>query len=437
MTPILLLALTAMARPDATPQNNVRLETIVRNDTLTRVDTVITTKKIKRTEVIQRMEEVYYADSVSVNGGVSGAKTVTLSSQPSYNITPAPIIMTAEAGQVSSTDSQDTQSVAGQEVRLTAVPANAPVVEAVELSDVNVETLPTREGGDYMWIPDSLRSDVVSLLNGDAKIGYVPSTMPNTSVSGTADAGEDFDPNERVTFRGDTINMVLRDRNLGRYDRGLFNYLFIPKGIWSIGVTASYGEFSTKDLEVLDLISDIDFSGHIFSIRPYFSYFIGNNRSVGMRLGYTSGKANIGSFKVDIDEDMNFNLHDISYRSESYTAAITYNQYFGIARRGRFGIFNEVELAFSSGNSDFIRPYAGELKTTHTNTMQAALNFSPGLSVYIMDPVTFNVSFGVFGIHIRNEKQTVDGEDMGSRFTSGANFRFNIFNISFGVAVNL
>ncbi len=440
MTPILLLALTAMARPDATPQNNVRLETIVRNDTVTRVDTVITTKKIKRTEVIQRMEEVYYADSVSVNGGVSGAKTVTLSSQPSYNITPAPIIMTADPVASSATRgdlvAQDAQSGDGQEVRLTAVPANAPVVEAVELSDVSVETLPAREGGDYMWIPDSLRSDVVLLLNGDAKIGQAFS-RPDTSMSSSAGAGEDFDPNERVTFRGDTINMVLRDRNLGRYDRGLFNYLFIPKGIWSIGVTASYGEFSTKDLEVLDLISDIDFSGHIFSIRPYFSYFIGNNRSVGMRLGYTSGKANIGSFKVDIDEDMNFNLHDISYRSESYTAAITYNQYFGIARRGRFGIFNEVELAFSSGNSDFIRPYAGELKTTHTNTMQAALNFSPGLSVYIMDPVTFNVSFGVFGIHIRNEKQTVDGEDMGSRFTSGANFRFNIFNISFGVAVNL
>ncbi|MDE6795289.1 MAG: hypothetical protein K2J63_08280, partial [Muribaculaceae bacterium] len=434
MTPILLLALTAMARPDATPQNNVRLETIVRNDTVTRVDTVITTKKIKRTEVIQRMEEVYYADSVSVNGGVSGAKTVTLSSQPSYNITPAPIIMTADPVASSATRgdlvAQDAQSGDGQEVRLTAVPANAPVVEAVELSDVSVETLPAREGGDYMWIPDSLRSDVVLLLNGDAKIGQAFS-RPDTSMSSSAGAGEDFDPNERVTFRGDTINMVLRDRNLGRYDRGLFNYLFIPKGIWSIGVTASYGEFSTKDLEVLDLISDIDFSGHIFSIRPYFSYFIGNNRSVGMRLGYTSGKANIGSFKVDIDEDMNFNLHDISYRSESYTAAITYNQYFGIARRGRFGIFNEVELAFSSGNSDFIRPYAGELKTTHTNTMQAALNFSPGLSVYIMDPVTFNVSFGVFGIHIRNEKQTVDGEDMGSRFTSGANFRFNIFNISF------
>ena len=99
-------------------------------------------------------------------------------------------------------------------------------------------------------------------------------------------------------------------------------------------MTASYGEFSTSDLEVLDLISDIDFSGHMFSIRPYFSYFIGNNMSVGMRLSYTSGRANIGSFNVDIDDDMGFNLKDILYRSESYTAAVTFNQYFGIARRG-------------------------------------------------------------------------------------------------------
>lgn len=202
-------------------------------------------------------------------------------------------------------------------------------------------------------------------------------------------------------------------------------------------MTASYGEFSTSDLEVLDLISDIDFSGHMFSIRPYFSYFIGNNMSVGMRLSYTSGRANIGSFNVDIDDDMGFNLKDILYRSESYTAAVTFNQYFGIARRGRFGVFNEVELAFSSGSSDFNRPYGGVMKNTHTTSMQAALNFSPGVSVFILDPVSFNVSFGVFGFYLKKEKQMVDGERSGNRFTSGANFRFNIFNINFGVAVNL
>lgn len=242
---------------------------------------------------------------------------------------------------------------------------------------------------------------------------------------------------EWVTFRGDTIPTMLRERNLGRFDRGLSNHLFLPKGIWTIGATASYGEFSTSNLEILDLVSDIDFSGHMFAIRPYFSYTIANNMAVGMKLAYTSGKARIDSFKVDIDEDMNFNLHDIMYRSESYSAAVTFNQYFGITQRGRFGIFNEVELAFSSGNSDFRRPYNGEPRETHTTTMSAALNFSPGLSVFIMDPVSFNISFGVFGFQLRNDKQTVNGEKMGSRFTSSANFRFNIFNINFGIAVSI
>ncbi|MCH5232382.1 MAG: hypothetical protein J1E78_02005, partial [Muribaculaceae bacterium] len=164
-----------------------------------------------------------------------------------------------------------------------------------------------------------------------------------------------IDLNEKVLFRGDTINMILKDRNLGRqrFDRGLFNWLFIPKGIWQVGLTASYGEFSTADLQILDLVSDIDFKGHIFSIRPYFAYFVRSNISVGMRLGYTSGRASIGSFNMEIDEDMSFNLHDIMYKSESYSAALTFSQYLGIARRGRFGVFNEVELAFSSGSSDF------------------------------------------------------------------------------------
>ena len=35
--------------------------------------------------------------------------------------------------------------------------------------------------------------------------------------------------------------------------------------------------------------------------------------------------------------------------------------------------------------------------------MQAALNFSPGVSVFILDPVSFNVSFGVFGFILKRE----------------------------------
>lgn len=289
------------------------------------------------------------------------------------------------------------------------------------------ESLPKKAGGEYIWVPDSLYSVVRAVVEEDSIQDWKSVIKERTA----------FDRNEKVTFRGDTIPMVLRDRNLGRYDRGLFNFLFIPKGIWQVGITASYGEFSTSDLEVLDLISDIDFYGKIFSVRPYFSYFIKNNISIGMRLGYTYGKASIGSFNVDIDEDINFNLHDVMYRSRSYSASLLFTQYLGIARRGRFGVFNEVELALSGGNSDFHRPFNGLMKQTHTTEFKAALNFSPGVCVYVLDQVSFNVSLGVFGLYIQNEKQKVDGVNLGTRTNSGANFRFNIFNINFGIAVNI
>ncbi|MDE6022713.1 MAG: hypothetical protein K2G13_04340, partial [Muribaculaceae bacterium] len=67
----------------------------------------------------------------------------------------------------------------------------------------------------------------------------------------------------------------------------------------------------------------------------------------------------IDSFKVDIDEDLSFNLHDIKYASDSYAAAVFIQQYFGLSRRGRFAVFNEAELSFGTGDTHFIRPFDG------------------------------------------------------------------------------
>ena len=107
----------------------------------------------------------------------------------------------------------------------------------------------------------------------------------------------------------------------------------------------------------------------------------------------------------------------------------------GLGRDRRFGVFNEVELAFGAGSSRFRRTYDGVLYDTRTSSMSAALNFSPGVCVFIMDYVSFNVSFGVFGVNFHHERQSTNGVDEGRRFSSGANFRFNLFNINFGLAV--
>lgn len=287
-------------------------------------------------------------------------------------------------------------------------------------SELSADTVSS--AGKYYYIPDSLSSDVEQLLRGHSRV---------------VDDQMNLDLNEKVLIKGDTIPITLKQPNLGRFDRGLTSLLYIPKGQWMFGLTASYGELSTDNLEIFGLLSDIDINANAFTIQPYLSYFIRNNLSIGLRFKYYNAVGNINSFNVDIDDDMNFSLNDIQYKAESYTAAVFLNQYIGLTRHGRFGIFNEVALAFSSGSSNFQRPYGGNLRTTHTNWMQAELSFSPGVQVFIMKNVSFHVSFGVFGFNIRKENQSEDGESTGDRISSGANFRFNIFNINFGIGIHI
>ena len=82
--------------------------------------------------------------------------------------------------------------------------------------------------GRLMWVPDSLADGFRSVLEGRSKI------VRDYSL---------IDPKEKVVVKGDTVPLIIRQRNLGRFDRGLFNFLFIPKGQWLFALTASYGEF--------------------------------------------------------------------------------------------------------------------------------------------------------------------------------------------------
>lgn len=271
-------------------------------------------------------------------------------------------------------------------------------------------------------VPESMVHDFRAVLTGKYHIARTPA---------------EHDMSEKVLVHGDTTAMVITERKIGRFDRGLSNWLFIPKNTWQFGLTASYGQFTSADLQLLDLLTDFDFYGSTFSIKPYLSFFIKDNFSLGMRIGYNNSKGNLDSMAFDFDDDLNFNVTDASYRSEALTAAIFARQFIGLARKGRFGVFNELELAFSSGNSRFNRLYDSAPKVTKTTYSDLRLNFSPGLTVFINPYVSFNVAFAVVGLYLRNEKQSVNDEYSGNRFTSGANFRFNLFNINFGLGVHL
>lgn len=240
---------------------------------------------------------------------------------------------------------------------------------------------------------------------------------------------------EKVLVGSDTVDLIIPEHNFGRYDRGLYNYLFIPKGKWAFGMTASYGSLNTEDSQILSLVENVDFSGKIYSIKPFISYFIRSNQSIGIRFNYSRGIGDLNNLSVDFDDDLNFDLRDVSYYTMSYSTSVFYRNYIGLNRSNRFGVFNEVDVSVGSGTTRFKRLYDGNPRDTKTTITKGSINFSPGVAVFIQEFMAFNVSFGVFGVNFRREHQITDGVDEGTRFTSGANFKFNIFNINFGLMV--
>lgn len=240
---------------------------------------------------------------------------------------------------------------------------------------------------------------------------------------------------ELVIVGNDTVSMILPERNFGRYDRGLFNYLFIPKGKWSFGLTASYGELNTEDIQALNILKGLDLGGKLYSLNPTISYFIRHNQSVGLKFVYSRGVLDLHKLAIDFDDDMNFSIKDVSYHNETYATGFFYRNYIGLGKDKRFAVFNQVDLMFQAGQSRFQRLYNNEPKDTRTSIIQASLDFSPGVAVFMHEYAAFNISFGVFGLKWRREHQLTNRVDEGVRFSSGANFRFNIFNINFGLMV--
>ncbi len=233
----------------------------------------------------------------------------------------------------------------------------------------------------------------------------------------------------------DSTVVLIPEKNYGRFDRGLYAHLVVPKGLVACGLQASYGEIGTSDLQMLNIISDLDFAVKAYSVKPYLQYFYKHNKAVGLRFGFSRSEIDLNSFALDFDEDINFNIRDVSYRTQNTSVALFHRNYIGLDKSRRFAVFNEVSLGYSGGTGSFSRLFNDQPKVTQSKSNEFRLDFSPGLCVFIQEKVAFNMSFGIFGWYWKRETQVTNGVEEGVHSASGANFKINLFNLNMGVSI--
>lgn len=266
--------------------------------------------------------------------------------------------------------------------------------------------------------------DSVAVTRGDSLVKYKLVVVHDTVYVPIPEAKMPIDSSR-----------IIYTKPVGRYDRGITNYRFIPKNKWIGGVTVSVFNFESDNSRLLfSLLKDIDLNLRTLSVKPFVGYAIKDNTVVGLKFGYSRISGGIDNLALNI-EDLDIALKDIKYTDDSYSFSLFHRSYIGLDPKGLFGLFNETTLGYSMGSTRFSRGVDETLKYTDTSINQLKIGINPGIAIFIMPNVGAEVSFGVAGFTYNWEKQKKSSGETGKRTNSGANFKINLFNINIGLTV--
>lgn len=237
-----------------------------------------------------------------------------------------------------------------------------------------------------------------------------------------------------------------------RFDREINKGIYAYKGEVLLGLTVSYGNLASDDTDYYLILDQLRLNGAIVQVNPYIGYFVANNHLLGLRFGYKYINGSLGNASLNLGESID--LGDLSFggiglQSNSYSFGIFHRSYVPLDKKGRFGLFSELELSAQTGSqsisitkkdveNDDGTITKGSVSTSVSDTFRAKLNFSPGLAVYVFPNVCATVSVGLGGLQYNSVKQrNADGGVAGSRWNSQMRFRVNIADIRIGMNVHL
>lgn len=221
-----------------------------------------------------------------------------------------------------------------------------------------------------------------------------------------------------------------------RFDRGIEQHTFVPKGQWIAGSSISYSEYSNDNYKFL-IIEGIDGSGYSFKVSPLVCYTFKDNLAAGARGSYSRSLTKLDHIGINIDDDLNFDVKDLYNLTHSYSGTAVLRSYINLGDSKRFGLYNEVQFTVGGSQSKLVNGKGESLTGTYETGTNLQIGMAPGLVAFINNYTAVEVSIGVLGFNYAKTKQVTDQVYVGERSSSSANFKINIFSIGLGIAFYL
>lgn len=217
------------------------------------------------------------------------------------------------------------------------------------------------------------------------------------------------------------------------FKRSIEQIAFVPKGQWIGGVSVSYSQATQNRYQFL-IIENLSGDTYTFKVSPMVMFAFKNNLAAGLRFAYSRSRTRLDNADIVLDSETNYNMDNLYSINHSYTGTMAFRQYMSLGGTTRFGFFNEVQLALGGGQSKICSGSGVNLTGTYSTNFSFDVGLAPGLIVFLNNYSALEVNVGVLGFNYTKNNFITDQVYYANMRHSSANFKINLFSITFGVA---
>lgn len=232
------------------------------------------------------------------------------------------------------------------------------------------------------------------------------------------------------------VGEVIESGKIEEFQREIETVDFVPKGQWIIGLSVSYTQSSQNKYQFL-ILENITGDTYSFKISPMVMFAIKADWALGGRFSYARSLTKVANADIVLDSETSYSFDHLYRLSHNYYGAILMRNYFSIGKSKRFGFFNEVSLQMGGGQTKLTTGVGDDLTGTYERNFSLNVGLTPGICVFLSNYSALEVNVGLLGFNYTNTRAVKDQIYVSSRNSKSANFRINLFSITFGATFYL
>ena len=215
--------------------------------------------------------------------------------------------------------------------------------------------------------------------------------------------------------------------------RGMFNdqAVYVEKGTKSVGLSFGYNRWDASGddgIELFSLLSGFKGNVTVADFSANGSWFVKDDMSVGVRLGYDEARMHVDSI-----EFVSVEISDRHYLRQAFNGSVTCRKYIPLFSGNILAMFVEGRL---SGKIGYVKGYENTVQGkegSYGDLYEVSAGCYPGVSVFVTDSFSFEMMLPFLEGGYNWQKQNGSYVEDGTLSHSFFSFKPNLVGLRVGL----